>query len=211
MDFPQPWGLAALPVRGRCEGASSARLSHPPLLFPTWWRWGKVPGAGGPSCLQWVATAAMAKEASGGRAGALMLEGRLCGETITCGLKLARVGHPTSALGWFSRGREKKEILLGCYWFPYLRSCLFLQGLFWGGATTLVLYMGSSQAREVESITVLASVRGDAEGLVHKVALLEGELIDARRAREKAKENVHNLKSPSAERMRWLVASKMER
>jgi hypothetical protein len=63
----------------------------------------------------------------------------------------------------------------------------------------------------VESITVLASVRGDAEGLVHKVALLEGELIDARRAREKAKENVHNLKSSSAERMRWLVASKMER
>jgi hypothetical protein len=38
----------------------------------------------------------------------------------------------------------------------------------------------STQAREVENVTVLASVWEDAEGFIHKVALLEGELVEAR-------------------------------
>jgi hypothetical protein len=35
---------------------------------------------------------------------------------------------------------------------------------------------------ETENVVVLASAREDAEGLVRKVALLEGELAEARRA-----------------------------
>jgi hypothetical protein len=51
----------------------------------------------------------------------------------------------------------------------------------------------SSRAWEVESIVVLASIHGDAEGLICKVALLEGELTEAHRDREKAKEKVRSL------------------
>jgi hypothetical protein len=40
----------------------------------------------------------------------------------------------------------------------------------------------SSRAREVESVVVLASAQGDTKGLVCKVALLRGELVEARRA-----------------------------
>jgi hypothetical protein len=42
--------------------------------------------------------------------------------------------------------------------------------------------MGLSQARDMESVPMLAPARGDAEGLVCKVALLEGELVEAHRA-----------------------------
>jgi hypothetical protein len=108
------------------------------------------------------------------------------------------------------REREKKEILLVCNRFPYLLSSLFLQGLFWGGASAPVSQMGSSRAREVESIAVLASIFGDAEGLVHKVALLKGQLTEAHWAWEKAEEKVCNLWSSSAEGARWLVAFEME-
>jgi hypothetical protein len=37
-----------------------------------------------------------------------------------------------------------------------------------------------TQAWEVENVMVLASVREDVEGLIYKVALLEGEIVDTR-------------------------------
>jgi hypothetical protein len=40
----------------------------------------------------------------------------------------------------------------------------------------------STQARKVKNVMVQASVREDAEGLVHKVALLKGELAEVRQA-----------------------------
>jgi hypothetical protein len=40
----------------------------------------------------------------------------------------------------------------------------------------------SSRGREVESVIVLASAQGDTKGLICKVALLRGELVEARRA-----------------------------
>jgi hypothetical protein len=36
-----------------------------------------------------------------------------------------------------------------------------------------------TQAREVENVTVLASIQEDAKGLIRKVALLDGELVEA--------------------------------
>jgi hypothetical protein len=69
---------------------------------------------------------------------------------------------------------------------------------------------GSSRAWEVESITVLASVRGDAEVLIRKVALLDGELMNTHWSWEKAKEKVHSLSCSSAVGTRWLVSSEME-
>jgi hypothetical protein len=60
--------------------------------------------------------------------------------------------------------------------------------------------MESSRAWEMENVAVLASVwGGDAEGFIRKVALLEGELAEARRAREVAEEKVHSLLGSSAE------------
>jgi hypothetical protein len=51
----------------------------------------------------------------------------------------------------------------------------------------------------MESIAVLVSICGDVEGLVLKVALLEGELTDARQTQEKAEEKVRSLSNSSAE------------
>jgi hypothetical protein len=102
-------------------------------------------------------------------------------------------------------------VLLVSFMFAYLYLSLFLQGLFRGGTNAPVLSTGSSQAREMESIAVLASVQGDAEGLIHKLALLDGELTEARRAREVAEEKVRSLPSSSAKGARRLVASEMER
>jgi hypothetical protein len=42
-----------------------------------------------------------------------------------------------------------------------------------------VLQMESTQAREVENVVVLVSVQEDVERLIRKVALLEGELMEA--------------------------------
>jgi hypothetical protein len=64
-----------------------------------------------------------------------VLKGCLHGETVACGLGLGRPGH-----------LHLKEILLVCYQFPYLRSSLFLQGLFWEGASMLVSQTGWSRA-----------------------------------------------------------------
>jgi hypothetical protein len=62
-----------------------------------------------------------------------------------------------------------------------------------------VLQTGSSWAQEVESVVVLASARGDAESLIRKVALLKGELVEAHRSRDVAREREHHLSSSSAE------------
>jgi hypothetical protein len=90
-------------------------------------------------------------------------------------------------------------VLLVSFEFPYLRLSLFLQGLFWEGTDATLLPTGSSRAWEMESVVVLASVWEDAEGLVRKVALLEGELAEARQAREVAEEKVRNMSSSSVE------------
>jgi hypothetical protein len=76
---------------------------------------------------------------------------------------------------------------------------LFLQGLFWEGTDVPLLLTGSSRAWEMESVVVLASVREDAEGLARKVALLEGELAEARQAQEVAEDKVRNMSSSSVE------------
>jgi hypothetical protein len=90
-------------------------------------------------------------------------------------------------------------VLLVSFEFPYLRLSLFLQGLFWEGTDAPLLPTGSSWAWEMESVVVLASVREDAEGLVRKVALLEGELAEARQAQEVAEDKVRNMSSSSVE------------
>jgi hypothetical protein len=74
----------------------------------------------------------------------------------------------------------------------------------------LVSHKGSSPAWEMESIAVLVSACGDAEGLVRKVALLEGELMAAHRAWEKALEKVCNLSNSLADAVHRLVVSETE-
>jgi hypothetical protein len=51
--------------------------------------------------------------------------------------------------------------------------------LFWGSMDMLVLRTDLSRALEMENVVVLSSVREDAEGLVCKVALLKGKLMEA--------------------------------
>jgi hypothetical protein len=65
----------------------------------------------------------------------------------------------------------------------------------------------------VESVVALASTRGDVEGLIRKVARLEGELVEAHWARDVARERerVHRLLSSSAEGVQRLMASNTER
>jgi hypothetical protein len=62
---------------------------------------------------------------------------------------------------------------------------------------------------EMENITTLAYAREDEEGLIQKIALLEGELAEARRAREVAEEKSRVLSNAAvdAER-RWEVSEK---
>jgi hypothetical protein len=70
--------------------------------------------------------------------------------------------------------------------------------------------MESTQARVVKNLAVLASVWEDAEGLIYKVALLDGELAEARQAREVAEEKFCSLFDASADGARWQVVFKME-
>jgi hypothetical protein len=51
----------------------------------------------------------------------------------------------------------------------------------------------------MENVVVLAFVQGDAEDFIRKVALLEGELVEAQQAQEVAEEKVRNLSGSSAE------------
>jgi hypothetical protein len=60
------------------------------------------------------------------------------------------------------------------------------------------------------SVVVLASVWGVAEGLVHKVALLDGELVEVTGPGGVAEEKVRSLSSSSAEGARQLVASEIK-
>jgi hypothetical protein len=62
----------------------------------------------------------------------------------------------------------------------------------------------------VENVVVLESTRGDAESLVRKVALLEGEPMEAHRAWDVAGERVHHLLSSSAKGARHLMSSETE-
>jgi hypothetical protein len=62
---------------------------------------------------------------------------------------------------------------------------------------------------EAENAAALASAREDAEGLVRKIALLEGELVEARRAREVAEEKSRGLSNAVANaEHRWEVFEK---
>jgi hypothetical protein len=65
-------------------------------------------------------------------------------------------------------------------------------------------------AREAENGAPLAYAHEDAEGLVRMVGLLEGELSEARRAREAVEVKFHSLSSVSANGVRRLVVSKKE-
>jgi hypothetical protein len=101
-------------------------------------------------------------------------------------------------------------VLLVSFEFPYLRLSLFPQCLFWGGTDAPVLPLVLSWVREMESVALVASVRGDAGGLIRKVAVLEGEPAEAHRAWEEVEESAHSLSSSSAEGARWLVAFETE-
>jgi hypothetical protein len=56
---------------------------------------------------------------------------------------------------------------------------------------------------EAESATTLASTHEEAEGLVQKIILLEGELAEARRAQEVAEENSHGLSDVTTNANWW--------
>jgi hypothetical protein len=60
-----------------------------------------------------------------------------------------------------------------------------------------------------KNIVVSTSVRGNAGDLIRKAALLEGELVEARRAREVAEERFHCLMNSSSEGAWRLVASEV--
>jgi hypothetical protein len=76
---------------------------------------------------------------------------------------------------------------------------------------TLASPMELTRPWEVEDDMALAYAHEDAEGLVQKVAHLEGELVEARRAEEVAEDKFYTLSNASADDVRWLVFSKMER
>jgi hypothetical protein len=56
---------------------------------------------------------------------------------------------------------------------------------------------------EAESTATLASTCEEAEGLVQRIALLEGELAEARQAREMAKENSQGSSDAAVDVERW--------
>jgi hypothetical protein len=79
-----------------------------------------------------------------------------------------------------------------------------------GGANVQVPSMGSSWVREVESVAVLVPAQGDANGHIRKVALLEGEHVEAHWARDVVGERVHHFSISSVEGARRLMASETE-
>jgi hypothetical protein len=68
---------------------------------------------------------------------------------------------------------------------------------------TLVLHVEPTQAREAENTEALASTREDAEGLVWKVTLLEGELAELCQAQEAVEMKFHKLSDASADGGSW--------
>jgi hypothetical protein len=89
--------------------------------------------------------------------------------------------------------------LLISFEFPHLHSSLFLARICRGGMDVPMPPMVSSRAHDVESVAILAPSRGDAEGLIRKVALLECELEEACPVWDVAGERVHRLSNSSAE------------
>jgi hypothetical protein len=61
-----------------------------------------------------------------------------------------------------------------------------------------------TQVREVENVVMLASIWEDAKGLIHKVALLEGEFAEARQAQKVVEEKFCSLPNASVDSARWL-------
>jgi hypothetical protein len=64
---------------------------------------------------------------------------------------------------------------------------------------------------EEKNTAVLAPAHEDVEVLVRKLTLLEGELEEARLAREVFKGKFHSLSDEMADGARWLVVSERER
>jgi hypothetical protein len=60
---------------------------------------------------------------------------------------------------------------------------------------------------ETENAVALVFAREDVEGLVWNVALLKGELAEARQAREVAEETIWSLSDMATDGARWLVVS----
>jgi hypothetical protein len=81
----------------------------------------------------------------------------------------------------------------------YIHLPLSLVGFALGRQNVSALPMGLAQVQEVENIAVFMPAWTDVEALVRWVALLEGELVKAHRAREVAEEKVHDLSSSLAE------------
>jgi hypothetical protein len=68
----------------------------------------------------------------------------------------------------------------------------------------------STRVREAENVIVPTFVPEDAEGLICKVTLLEGELMEPRQAWEVAEEKFRNLSDVSADGAWQLVVFEME-
>jgi hypothetical protein len=68
---------------------------------------------------------------------------------------------------------------LALFEFPHFFLSLFLQYLPRGSTDTLVLQAELTRVREAEITVAPASAHEDVEGLVWKVALLKGELVEA--------------------------------
>jgi hypothetical protein len=99
--------------------------------------------------------------------------------------------------------KERKRKLacapLAPFEFPHFFPSLFLQRLSWGSADMLASPTELTQAWEVEDAAVLASAREDAEGLVWRVTLLKGELVEVPQAREVAEEKFYRLTDMSVD------------
>jgi hypothetical protein len=80
--------------------------------------------------------------------------------------------------------RERKRKLactsLAPFEFPQFFLSLFLYHSFWGGTDMPMSQSELTRVREVKNVAALASIWEDAEGLIRKVTLLEGELAEAR-------------------------------
>jgi hypothetical protein len=82
---------------------------------------------------------------------------------------------------------ERRKRKLACapltlFKFPHFFLSLLLQRFSRGSTDTLASPMKLTQVREVEDTMTLASAHEDAEGLVQKVTLLEGELVEVHQA-----------------------------
>jgi hypothetical protein len=113
----------------------------------------------------------------------------------------------------FSLKRRKRKLSyasLALFEFAHFFPSLFLQRLSWGSANTIASPIELTQAREVEDAVALASAREDAEDLVQKVTLPEGELVEVLQALEVAEEKFYSLIDTSADVAQRLVVSEME-